>query len=79
MELLLQNVLVGAIVAGCAIFSAWRLMSPRLRLKTLDLVGPVMETLGARGTVARLRTQTIGKLVAGSCSACSANKSAVRR
>ena len=77
MELLLQNVLVGVIVAGCVVFSAWRLMSPRLRLKTLDLVGPAMEALGARGTVARLRTQTLGKLVTGTCSACSSNKSAV--
>ena len=32
MELLLQNVLVGVIVAACMIFSAWRVMSPRLRL-----------------------------------------------
>jgi hypothetical protein len=70
MELLLQNVLVGVIVAGCVIFSAWRLMSPQLRLKTLDLVGPTMGLIGAGGTVARLRTQTIGKLAAG-CSACS--------
>ncbi len=77
MELLLQNVLVGVIVAACMIFSAWRLMSPRLRLKTLDLVGPAMEVLGARGTVTRLRTQTLGKLVTGTCSACSSNKSAV--
>ncbi|HWW79119.1 MAG TPA: hypothetical protein VNY82_05960 [Steroidobacteraceae bacterium] len=76
MELLLQNVLVGVIVAGCVVFSAWRLMSPRLRLKTLDLVGPAMELIGAGSTVARLRTQTIGKLAAG-CSACSSNKSAV--
>jgi hypothetical protein len=77
MESLLQNALVGVIVAGCVIFSAWRLMSLRLRLKTLDLVGPMLEKLGARGTIARLRTQTIGKLAAGGCGACSANKSAV--
>jgi hypothetical protein len=77
MELLLQNVLVGVIVAGCVVFSAWRLMSPRLRLKTLDLVGPAMGLIGARATVARLRTQTLGKLVTGTCSVCSSNKSAV--
>jgi hypothetical protein len=77
MELLLQNVLVGAIVAGCVIFSAWRLLSPRLRLKTLDFVGPVMEKVGARGPITRLRAETLGKLVTGTCSACSSNKSAV--
>ena len=77
MELLLQNVLVGVIVAGCVIFSAWRLMSPKLRLKTLDLVGPVMERVGARGPIARLRTETLGKLVAGARRACSSNKTGV--
>jgi hypothetical protein len=77
MELLLQNALVGVIVVGCVVFSAWRLMSPRLRLKALEAVGPLATKLGAHGPIARLRTQTLGKLVAGSCSACSANKTAV--
>ena len=77
MELLLQNIVVGLIVAGCLVFSAWRLMSFKLRLKTLDVVGPVMTLVGAGGTVTRLRTQTLGKLVAGTCSACSSNKTAV--
>jgi hypothetical protein len=77
MELILQYALVAVIVAGCVVFSAWRLMSPRLRLKTLELVGPAMEKFGARNTVARLRTKVIGQLTAGGCSACSANKTAV--
>jgi hypothetical protein len=77
MELLLQNVVVGAMVLGCVIFSAWRLMSPKLRLKALDLVQPVMEKVGARGPMARLRAQTLGKLVAGTCSACLSNKTTV--
>jgi hypothetical protein len=76
MELILQEALVAVIVAGCAVFSAWRLMSPRLRLKTLEIIGPTMERLGARNTVARLRGKVIGQLAAG-CSACSANKTAV--
>jgi hypothetical protein len=76
MMLLLQEILVAAIVAGCVIFSAWRLMSPRLRLKSLELVGPALERLGASGPIGRLRTQTIGQLAAG-CSACSHNKTAV--
>ena len=77
MELLLQDVLVGVIVAGCVVFSAWRLMSLRLRLKTLDVVGPVMTLIGAGSTVTRVRTETLGKIVAGTCSACSSNKTAV--
>jgi hypothetical protein len=76
MEALLQEVLVAVIVAGCALFSAWRLMSLRMRMRTLDLMGPVLGKLGAATFVARLRTQTIGQL-AGGCSACSHNKTAV--
>jgi hypothetical protein len=77
MELVLQNAVVGLIVLGCLVFSAWRLMSLRLRLKTLDFVGPVMEKVGARGLIGRLRSETLGKLVSGACSACSSNKSTV--
>jgi hypothetical protein len=77
MELLFQQALVAVIVAGCLVFSGWRLMSPRLRLKTLAFVGPAMEKMGGRSVLARLRTKTIGQLVAGTCSACSSNKTAV--
>jgi hypothetical protein len=77
-EALLENVLVGVIVAGCVVFSAWRLMSPRLRLKSLELTAPVMEKVAA-GPFARLRSQTIGQLVTGTCSACSHNKSTIHR
>ena len=76
MGMIIEEAVVALIVASCAIFSAWRLMSPRLRLRTLDLVRPVATKLGAGGTMARLRSQTIGQLSAG-CSACSHNKSAV--
>jgi hypothetical protein len=76
MELILQDALVAVIVAGCVVFSAWRLMSPRLRLKSLELIGPTLERLGGRNTVARLRGKTISQLAAG-CSACSANKTAI--
>jgi hypothetical protein len=76
MEAVLQEVLVGVIVAGCAVFSAWRLMSLRMRMRTLDVMGTVLGKLGAASFVARLRAQTIGQL-AGGCSACSHNKTAV--
>jgi hypothetical protein len=76
MEPILQNVLVGVIVAGCLVFSAWRLMSPKLRLKTLELLAPAAKRLGAHGPVTRLRSQTVAQLAAG-CSACSHNKTAV--
>jgi hypothetical protein len=74
----MQEILVGVIVVGCAVFSAWRLMSLRMRMRTLDAIGPMLGKLGAAAFVARLRTQTIGQL-AGGCSACSHNKTAIRR
>jgi hypothetical protein len=76
MATIAQDLLVAIIVAGCAVFSAWRLMSPRLRLRTLDLVGPVATKLGAGGRIVRLRSQVTGQLAAG-CGSCSHNKTAV--
>ena len=73
---MLQNVLVGVIVAFCVVFSAWRLMSPKLRLKTLESLAPVAARLGAGPWITRLRSQTVAQLAAG-CSACSHNKTAV--
>jgi len=74
---LVQDVLVGVIVAGCAIFSAWRLMSPRLRLRTLDLLAPALGKL-VPSVLVRLREQTLSQLAAG-CSACSHNKTTLHR
>lgn len=76
MQPLLQNVLVGAIVAFCLVFSAWRLLSPKLRLKTLEFLAPAAAKLGAGARFTRLRGQTVAQLAAG-CSACSHNKTAV--
>jgi hypothetical protein len=76
MAMIVQELLVAIIVVGCASFSAWRLMSPRLRLRTLDLIAPVATRLGAGSTVSRLRSQVSGQLGAG-CGTCSHNKTAV--
>ncbi len=76
MERVAQDILVGLIVGVCAIFSAWRLMSPTMRLRTLDAIAPVLTKLGAAGPLARLRSKTIGQVAAG-CSACSHNKTTV--
>lgn len=76
MAAIAQDLLVAIIVVGCAIFSAWRLMSPRLRLRMLDFLAPAATKLGASSTVSGLRNQTIGQLAAG-CSTCSHNKTSV--
>ena len=57
MAAIAQDLLVALIVAGCAIFSAWRLMSPRVRLKTLEWLTPVATKIGASGALTRLRTR----------------------
>ena len=72
----MQTVLVGLIVTFCVVFSAWRLMSPKLRLKTLEWLAPAAQKVGAGGPITRLRSQTVAQLAAG-CSACSHNKTAV--
>jgi hypothetical protein len=63
-----ESILVGLIVAVCAIFSAWRLLSIRLRLKALEALSALPAAAG--GTfVAKLRRKTLGKL-SGGCGAC---------
>jgi hypothetical protein len=76
-EPMLETVLVGLIVAGSAIFSAWRLLSARLRLRVLAFIAPVLEKVSARA-VARLRSRTLQQL-GGACGSCSNNKTAVHR
>ena len=64
----LESLLVGLIVFGCTIFTVWRLMSVRLRLKTLEVLSEL--PAGAGGNfVALLRRKTLAKL-SGGCGAC---------
>ena len=60
---------VGIIVAVCAVFSLWRLMSMRLRLKTLDVLS-VLPAVANMPAVAKLRRKTLAKLSSGGCGAC---------
>ena len=65
MTLLLQQIVVALLVAACALFSAWRLMSVALRLRLL--AGLARQPLLANAQwLARLRR----KLLAGASSAC---------
>ncbi len=60
----MESILVDVIVAFCAVFSAWRLMSVRLRLKALDALAFVPG-------ITRLRDKTLLKMAGGgSCGAC---------
>jgi hypothetical protein len=65
----LETLLVGLIVAGCTIFSVWRLMSVRLRLKTLEALSVLPASAGG-SLLAILRRKTLAKLSGGGCGAC---------
>ena len=76
MSLLLQDVLVAALVAASALFSAWRLMSLRARLRCLDALGALP---GAHrvSALASLRARTLARLGAG-CAGCAAHPTKLR-
>src|SRR3954471_13509662 len=65
-EVVMESVIVAVIVAICAAFSAWRLMSIRMRLKTLD-------ALSILPGISNLRRRTLARLSGGGgCGSCQA-------
>ncbi len=66
MSLVLQELLVTLLVAGCVLYSTWRLLPARLRLRCLDLVAALPGAHGARWH-ARLRERL---RVQGGCGGC---------
>ena len=74
MSLVVQEVLVGVVVAVCALFSAWRLLSLRLRLRCLDALATVPGAGRARVLVS-LRERTRAQLGSG-CAGCSSHPEA---
>jgi hypothetical protein len=64
----LETVLVALIVSGCALFSAWRLMSVRARLKLLEWLMAI-PGIGAAPLLSRLRNKALTGL-AGGCGGC---------
>ena len=69
MNLALQEVLVGLLVAAGIVFSTWRLLSARLRLRLLDALRAVPGAGNAKW-LARLRQRLLSHatLACGSCS-----------
>jgi len=68
MSVLLQQLLVGTLVAGCVLFSAWRLMTVRLRLRTLALLG-ALPGLERAAWLAQLRERTLARQLS-ACGGC---------
>ena len=76
MSLLLQSVLVGVVVATCAILSAWRLASLRLRLRVIDALGSLPPAL-TTPWLAALKRRALAQL-AGGCAGCAAGGAPTR-
>ena len=63
----METLLVGVIVTFCVVFSAWRLISLRMRLRALDALSFLPGVDG-------LRRKTLAKLSGGGgCGTCQAN------
>jgi hypothetical protein len=69
MSLMLQQILVGALVAASAVFSAWRLASVTTRLRLLQRLDAV-PGLRALPWLARLHARTLARQLS-ACGGCS--------
>ena len=70
MSALLQEILVGVLVAGCALFAAWRLATVRVRLRALEALSALPALHAARWLV-RLRERTEAQQLR-ACGGCAA-------
>jgi hypothetical protein len=75
-SLVVQEVLVAMVVAACALFSAWRLLSLRLKLRCLDALTALPLVGGARIFVS-LKERTLAQLRPG-CAGCAGHSTKLR-
>ncbi len=68
MSLLLQQLAAGVLVIACALFSAWRLSSVRVRLRALEALGTLPGVRSA-SWLATLRRRTLAGL-GSACGGC---------
>jgi hypothetical protein len=66
----LEALLVGLIVIACAVFSVWRLLSLRFRLKVLDVLSRLPAYAGGQLAVKMRRKALAG--LSGGCGSCAA-------
>jgi hypothetical protein len=68
MSFVLQALIVALLVALCALYSIWRLLSARLRLRLLDRLAAV-PGIGSAAWFAALRAAALSRFAAG-CAGC---------
>lgn len=78
MSLALQSVVVAVVVAACALYSAWRLLSLNLRLRLLDALASLPGVLTSPWLGA-LRARTLAQLASGCAGCAGATPSAAAR
>jgi hypothetical protein len=65
---MLQGIVVATAVTLCALYSIWRLLSARLRLRVMDALARV-PGIGSASWFEALRAHAVAKLAAG-CGSC---------
>jgi hypothetical protein len=70
MSALLQEILAGVLVAGCALYSTWRLATVRVRLRALEVLS-ALPALRAAGWLLRLRARVEAQQLR-ACGGCAA-------
>lgn len=75
-SLVVQEVLVAILVAACALFSAWRLLSPSLKLRCLEALTALPLVGGARIFLS-LKERTLARLGPG-CAGCAGHNTKLR-
>jgi hypothetical protein len=78
MSVVLQVTVVAFIVAACATYSIWRLLSGAARQRTLDLLARI-PAVARMGWFVGLQARTRARLGGGGCGSCSASTTAASR
>jgi hypothetical protein len=75
----LEVILVGLIVSFCVLFSVWRLMPTRQRLRLVQALSRKASGGGGNGLLARVERAARADLAHSSCGQCSTNAAPMNR
>ena len=75
----LEFIVVGLIVSFCVLFSVWRLLPTRQRLRLLQALTRKSEAANGRGLIGRVERAVRADLARSSCGQCSSNAAPMAR